>query len=122
MASTKTHFIVGAATVAAVNLFKQFVQMQLDPARPFDWVELAAYAAVGGMIGVVPDRLEPATNPNHRQFFHSVLFGSAVLYCAHGAHSRSWDPEAKILLRAASYAYVSHLMADSLTPKGIRVV
>lgn len=120
MASTNAHVVIGAATVAVANLFKQLVQMQNDPTRSFNWTELAVYAAAGGMIAVIPDLLEPATTPEHRHFFHSVFFGTGILYATHGAYSRTWDHEARTLLRAAGYAYISHLAADALTPKGIR--
>lgn len=120
MASTKKHILIGAAVVAGADILKQWLQMQLNPSRQFEWGELAASAVVGGVVGVLPDVLEPATHPNHRQFFHSVCFGSGVLYATHGPHREKWDPESQAFLQMLSYAYISHLGADALTPNGIR--
>lgn len=122
MANSKQHFAYGAFTGAALNLFKQRLQMKLNPARRFDWGELALYSVGGGLVGVMADVLEPATTPKHRDFFHSVTFGSTVLYAAHGEHSERWHPEARVAARTASWCYVSHLAADAGTPAGIGLI
>jgi membrane-bound metal-dependent hydrolase YbcI (DUF457 family) len=114
--------MIGAATGAAANILKQLIQMELDPSRNFNWAELALFTAGGGLIGLLADGIEPATTPNHRGFFHSVAFGSATLYATHGEHTKSWDPEVRAALRNSSYCYVSHLVADATTPKGIRLI
>lgn len=37
-------------------------------------------SATGWACGTLPDVLEPATSPNHRQFLHSVLFAGLLIY------------------------------------------
>jgi membrane-bound metal-dependent hydrolase YbcI (DUF457 family) len=122
MPRAKEHFAIGAVMGAAVNILKQLIQMELDPARNFNWAELAFFSVGGGLIGLAADVFEPATTPNHRGFFHSVAFGSATVYATHGEHTKSWEPEVRAALRNASYCYVSHLVADATTPKGIRLI
>lgn len=119
MPNRTQHALVGAAIGASLNLLKQCIQSQLEPAREFDWAELAVYTAGGAATGILADVLEPATSPNHRAFYHSVVFGATTLYATHGPHSDEWDPESRALLRTMSYCYLSHLVADSTTPKGI---
>ena len=99
MASTKQHIVIGIVTGVLADLLKQFGQIKLDPNRPFNLAELAAYAIAGGAIGVIPDILEPATDPTHRRFFHSVFFGSSVLLATHGPRSLQWNAESRALLR-----------------------
>jgi hypothetical protein len=118
----KIHALLGAGTGAVANLIKQSEQMQQDAARPFNWGELGLYTFGGAVIGGLADVLEPATTPNHRGFFHSVALGGAVLYATHGRHTRNWDPETRAALSAAGYCYISHLVADALTPKGVRLI
>jgi len=43
-----------------------------------------------------------------------------MLYATHGSHSDKWKPETRAVLRTMSYCYLSHLLADATTPKGIR--
>lgn len=41
----------------------------------------AAAGWIGGhCLGTLPDILEPATSPNHRQFFHSLVFAGILAY------------------------------------------
>jgi len=40
--------------------------------------EAMGYAMGGGLGGQLPDRIEPATHPNHRKFAHSASLGVGV--------------------------------------------
>ena len=80
-----------------------------------------AVSTLGGTaLGILADVLEPALHPNHRSFFHS-----ATLIAGVGTGlMKMWEnpeisPESKILLTVLGCAYVSHPLADALTPKGI---
>lgn len=75
---------------------------------------------VGGLVGLVPDIIEPATNPNHRSFFHSV----ALLFLLGYGNLKAWQSsqlseDQKLFVSILSVAYGSHLIADSTTKKGL---
>lgn len=80
-------------------------------------------ACIGAGCGTLPDLLEPATNPNHRQFFHSVAFTVVLGGVAYKVYH--WQPETEgeqILRRVlliAGCAYFVHLLADATTPKSL---
>jgi membrane-bound metal-dependent hydrolase YbcI (DUF457 family) len=122
MPGAKQHFLTAACVGLAVNAIKQAIQMNLEPARPFDWMEFAAFGAVGGVVGLVPDMIEPAISPNHRGFFHSVGCGTALLYATHGPHARNWTDGNRTAAQMLCLAYLSHLVADASTPKGIALI
>lgn len=89
------------------------------------------------MVGTAkfPDKLEPALNPNHRAFYHSILFGMMVGGLGYLAlqdlrETRNVRIAAgikKITLRelidifwvGASASYLIHLLADGFTPTGL---
>lgn len=74
----------------------------------------------------LPDLLEPAEHPNHRQFFHSAAFALLVgklsyeAYCWIPANDRErvW----RELMLLGGGAYLLHLVLDSSTPKGIPLI
>jgi inner membrane protein len=74
----------------------------------------------------LPDCIEPAIHPNHRQFFHSIAFAVALgagLVKLHG-----WKPETSQgeLLRklgmVAIGGYLIHLALDATTAKSLPLV
>lgn len=89
--------------------------------------ERFATAVAAGTLGAccasLPDLLEPAIHPNHRQFFHSVAFGLMVA----GGVTRvyQWKPAEpwQQLIRGAALiaggAYLIHLLLDATTPKSL---
>jgi membrane-bound metal-dependent hydrolase YbcI (DUF457 family) len=75
---------------------------------------------LGGLAGVLPDLLEPATNPNHRSCFHSLVLLSMLAY----GNKKVWDSQnltedQKLVFSLFSAAFGSHLTCDSSTPKSI---
>jgi inner membrane protein len=71
----------------------------------------------------LPDLLEPATSPNHRQFFHSLLFAS---FLGVGLYKlRQWEPQDgadkawKTLGMIAISGYLIHLALDATTAKSL---
>lgn len=83
----------------------------------------AAASVLAYNLGTLPDLLEPATNPNHRKFFHSLAFLGLVGTGMYKLYQ--WKPEDEMdkLIRFALLvgggAYVTHLLMDSSTPKGL---
>ena len=75
---------------------------------------------VGGLAGIAPDMLEPATGPSHRSFFHSIAFLVVLAY----GNQKIWESpnlteDQKLIISMLSAAYGSHLVSDSVTPKSI---
>lgn len=118
MADSKVHALVGAGTSVVVwVLFCKFTRRQIKLGE----VCLAAFA--GAVAGLAPDLLEPANHPNHRHFFHSLATAAAIAEC----NRRAWtnpqvSPEKRALLSLGSAAYLSHLILDGITPKGLPLI
>ena len=82
---------------------------------------VSALAVSAGILGgVLPDLLEPATNPNHRAFFHSLLTlaGLALLVAA----VRDWPEEFNAVFKSFVAGYFSHGLLDLTTPKGLPIM
>ena len=107
--------------------------------RPLDLAELLGCWA-GGVLGArLPDTLEPATNPHHRQAAHAVvvtagawailvpklrdLEGRCRVYAAQmDSVAPLWALGARLLagiLRGLLPGYVSHMALDATTPMGL---
>ena len=80
----------------------------------------------GALCGSLPDIIEPAFHPNHRQFFHSVAF-AIVLACDLRRLYR-WQPEepwqrgVRGVGLVAGGAYLVHLAMDATTTKSLPLV
>jgi membrane-bound metal-dependent hydrolase YbcI (DUF457 family) len=123
----ETGALTGAVAGALVNLIKQVNNKNDDPLYQFNWLEFATYvlagAGIGSVCGIMPDLLEPASNgPCHRKFFHSLAAGSAVAFGVYKVNNSGVSHEAKQMLTAGGCAYLSHLLMDSETPKGLPLV
>lgn len=82
--------------------------------------------AAAALLTNLPDLLEPATSPNHRSFFHSIVFAAGLF---NGFHQLSkWQPETDLekFLRGvgmlAISAYLIHLALDFTTKKSLPIV
>lgn len=74
----------------------------------------------GAFAGLLPDLLEPATNPNHRSLFHSVTLLALLLYGNYKVwQNDNLNEHQKLAMSLLSTAYSSHLIADSATTKGL---
>lgn len=118
----KQHALIGAATCGAFCVAKYLSRKSENEAEEFPCAEFFGHAAIGFLLGSLPDLLEPATSPWHRKFFHSVTAGGLVTWGAFGEHSEEWDPDTKTAVQASAIAYLSHLAADSTTPRSIALV
>ncbi|HFE38728.1 MAG TPA: metal-dependent hydrolase [Gammaproteobacteria bacterium] len=76
-------------------------------------------------LGTLPDLLEPATSPDHRQFFHSLAFLGLVGTGMYKLYQWEAEDEMERLIRFALLtvggAYIVHLLMDSSTPKGLPI-
>jgi membrane-bound metal-dependent hydrolase YbcI (DUF457 family) len=78
----RTHSRAGIVAGIGTYGLHKYVHQQ-----PWELVQVAG-AGIGGAVGgIVPDMLEPATNPHHRELFHSVAAGSIAILA--GKDSRS---------------------------------
>jgi inner membrane protein len=81
---------------------------------------------LGAAFATMPDRIEPALHPNHRQFFHSLVFLAGIGWVAYRCYK--WQPETEIekLIRtiglAGAAAYAIHLLMDATTPKSLPIL
>lgn len=107
---------------AAVGLFLAHHEQKQGQATAGPLVSATASA----LLTKLPDLIEPATSPNHRQFFHSLVFAGAVGLGVH--HLHGWQPEDDMgkFLRwlglVAGAAYLIHLALDFTTAKSLPLV
>lgn len=85
----------------------------------FPWGDVLLFGGIGFLCPSLPDLLEPATSPNHRQVFHSVAMAALVRHVAFSAHVEKLDPGTRAPLQAVALAYLSHLGADATTPASL---
>lgn len=120
MPNALTHIVIGGVAGATVNVIMQTGRMVAHPSTKFDWGEFGVCVAAAASAALLPDLLEPADSPNHRGFFHSVAMAGIVAFLMSGKHTEKWPWPVKLLVCLAGVGYLSHLAADSLTPKSIR--
>lgn len=81
---------------------------------------------IGALLKGLPDKLEPAIHPNHRQFYHSVVFALGVGYLTYRVYK--WEPKddwqrvGRWLALVAGGAYLTHLAIDACSSKSLPVI
>jgi len=115
MPSRGTHIAIGIAVTGLAYLGYKVLKQE-----PMTWQGALGTVSLGGLIAVLPDITEPATDPNHRGFFHSVTLLTILGWANYNVcQSPNLDPSVKKTLVLGSLAYASHLIVDSTTPKGL---
>jgi inner membrane protein len=80
-------------------------------------------AAVAACLGDLPDRLEPAIHPNHRQIYHSIvvgiLIGALVIRIYRWEPVPDWQKAVRLLSLAGCGAYLVHLALDAFSPRSL---
>lgn len=85
-----------------------------------------AHGTVAACLGTLPDILEPACHPNHRQFFHSLAFAGLLGFGLYRLYQ--WEPydepqkALKTLGLIAGGAFLVHLAMDATTAKSLPVI
>lgn len=113
------------AAIAGVSAFGTvaLIKRQHPAARLPDPVFAGIVAALAAKL---PDFLEPATHPNHRQFCHSAAFGAALI--AGMKKLYDWMPATpgEVFMRAVllsiGFGYLTHLGADATTAMGLPLI
>ncbi|MDD4894181.1 MAG: metal-dependent hydrolase [Candidatus Omnitrophica bacterium] len=111
MASRGTHLVVGGAAGLGVYGFDKWKKKE-------DWTLLGVAGAIllGMFIALLPDIIEPAVNPNHRQFFHSLAFLIVLLFLY---NKLGRDEFEKLVFKIIIGGCVSHLAVDATSPRGL---
>ena len=112
--NAKEHGCLGAVAGAGYTFIKYLWRKSNDPDASFPWDQLVFNMILGFALASLPDWIEPATNPNHRKFFHSFAMGGLVVYGMYGKHTEN--------MRLIGMSYLSHLAADARTPKSIPLI
>jgi inner membrane protein len=82
--------------------------------------------AVAALASGLPDLLEPATSPNHRQFCHSAVFAAALIAVMRKLYV--WVPATpgeqfvRDALLSIVFGYLAHLGADATTAMGLPLI
>lgn len=80
----------------------------------------------GAALGKLPDLIEPAVHPHHRQFFHSVVVAAGLVAGMRKLYQWAPDDDFEKLVRAfllvGGAAYLSHLALDALTSRSLPLV
>ena len=128
MANFKKHLetgaIIGTITAILLYLVRYFKEHRRNPDYRFSFWKfiqaILAGCALGALTGIVTDKIEPATNPNHRGFFHSITFWFALSVATYKLlFERDVDCLCKELVVIGFAGYSSHLMLDMQTPKSL---
>jgi membrane-bound metal-dependent hydrolase YbcI (DUF457 family) len=119
MANGTTHRLVAAATIGAAMVLAEREEQEKS-AQPFVGAVLAA-----GLTNL-PDVIEPATNPHHRQFFHSLAFAGLLGLGTWKVYN--WEPNhpldkaLRFALLVGAASYMVHLVLDAGTAKSLPLV
>ena len=116
------HRAVGVTAGAAFTVIKYMIQKKDDPNLAFPWGELLTSIGVGYSLASLPDMIEPATDPNHRKYFHSSAMTGLVGYGTFGKHMGNMDKNFKKAFQPIGVAYLPHLAADSFTPRSLPLI
>lgn len=118
MSNRKTHVIIGGISGGGGYLILNDLKQEEINLRDM------VVTSLGGMIGgMLPDYLDPPTNPNHRALAHSILVGGGFNVAVfEWINSLDLHPTLKWFLKGLILGYLSHLILDSTTPRGLPIV
>lgn len=129
MPNFKEHTTTGFWVTGIINFFASAAR-QNDERRFGLRSDVSFWEAVGdGLIGgtggalgsMIPDILDPPTNPNHRGRFHSIwnLILSAGII---NGNPVSTNSKGNIFLKSIAGGNALHILQDSETPRGIPII
>jgi len=110
MANNMTHSVVGGISGFIVTLVDNNSEVKGNPLNPL------LSTGIATLFGKLPDILEPATNPHHRQFCHSMVILAGISYGLKKTYNWKPQDQSERLLRkivlCAGAGYVSHLLLE----------
>ena len=112
------HFIAAGITASIVDaIIQKSKNGQVDIRRSI------GFGFLGGLVGLLPDILEPANNPNHRGTCHSVATGIGLILLINNIkNNQNMSAESKEVWISIISAYGSHLVLDAQTPKSLPLI
>lgn len=124
MANFKTHAFAGAAAGRGVTIWEHRKIKEKDPNAELDIWKLLINVCAGIAGAILPDKFEPALNPNHRAFFHSLTSGGGVAYSIKKVATEPASIHSDLRYPAFAFllGYCSHLVLDGTTPKGLPLI
>ena len=115
---SKQHLLLGALTGIIVYGASKF----LNKEKP-DIKGAVGSMVAGGITALLPDIIEPPTNPNHRGLFHSVTLLALLIGGNFGILRDDQLPrDVKEVIALLSSSYGSHLLSDASTPRGLPLI
>ncbi|MDP8233602.1 MAG: metal-dependent hydrolase [Candidatus Saelkia tenebricola] len=118
MARRNEHIVIGACAGGIIYSVYCWVADKEWSLKKF-----SQSLGLGALAGMLPDLMEPAINPNHRAFFHSLGFSAVVSYGVKYANkSQALTDAQKSVLNVLGAGYLSHLGLDIMTPKRLPLV
>lgn len=117
--NAQAHRLAGAVTLATLSA-------ALAPTSDDRMPHAAVGCAGGYCFGTLPDIIEPATSPHHRQFFHSWAFAGLLAYGTYRLYR--WDAPTleekcwRAIGLIAGGAYLVHLALDAMTKRSLPVI
>lgn len=119
MSCGPAHRTVAGLVVGVTIAYREHQQGE-SSAKPFVGAGLAA------LLGTLPDWIEPANHPNHRQFFHSIAFAAGLGYGGYKLYKwqpqEDWQKALRFIGLVGIGAYLVHLGMDATTPKSLPLV
>jgi membrane-bound metal-dependent hydrolase YbcI (DUF457 family) len=119
MANGTTHRLVAAVVIGSACAHAERDEHE-KTTKPL------AGAGIAALLTNLPDVIEPAAHPNHRQFFHSCVFAGVVAWAAYRAYK--WEPATptedaiRFIALIGAGAYLVHLVLDAGTAKSLPLI
>lgn len=119
MSNGTTHRLAAAVAVGTALAHAEYNRNETT-LRPVVGAVLAAATTN------LPDLIEPALHPNHRQFFHSVAFAGILGWGAYKVYE--WEAEhpvdkaIRLVLLVGAAGYLIHLALDACSPKSLPLI
>ena len=130
MPNGKKHIAIstigGGILIGVIDWLEQQSEIKKNKGRRLNYPRLILKVLLGIGGGFItsrlPDRIEPASSPNHRSFFHSWVILLGFIALALAIYQSKLNPLMKIIILSLVVGYALHLIADACTPKGLPVI
>lgn len=119
MANGATHRLTAAIALGSACFYAEAAQEKRS-------IKPLLGSALAAVLTNLPDVLEPAAHPNHRQFFHSLTFGGLLVAAGYKVYKwetdNPFDDAIRFVLLVGAGAYLVHLLLDAGTPRSLPIM